>query len=355
VRVALVCPYSLSVPGGVQAQVLALAQAFRGGGHEAQVLAPWDGPPPEADNVIAVGRSIRVRVNGSVASMAPLPGPLLRAALALQRGRFDVIHLHEPLAPSITIAALACHAAPVVGTFHAAGDRTPYRWLGPLLKPLAARIDWRVAVSEPAKRLAHRYLGGSYEVLFNGIDVNRYDSVAARAVEVPTILFLGRHEVRKGLDVLLEAMAALPADVRLWVGGDGPETVRLRRRYGGDRRVEWLGRLSEDDKIARLRSASVVCIPSLHAESFGVALLEAMAAQTPVVASDLPGYRHLGGGGGALLIPPGEPRSLAAALSKVLRDSALADNLGELGRWRARDFDIGELARQYIEIYQRLT
>jgi phosphatidyl-myo-inositol alpha-mannosyltransferase len=318
------------------------------------VLAPWDGPSPEPDGVTAVGRSLHIPVNGSTASMAPFPAPLVRTLHALRRGGFDVIHLHEPLAPSITIAALAGHPAPVVGTFHAAGDHTPYRWFAPLLKPLAARIDWRVAVSRPAEQLARHYLGGRYEVLFNGIDVHRYESVVAGTVDVPTILFLGRHEPRKGLDVLLAAMASLPGDVRLWVGGHGPVTVPLRRRYGGDRRIEWLGPLTEDDKIARLRAASVLCTPSLHGESFGVALLEAMAAQTPVVASDLPGYRQLASGGAAQLVQPGNPPALAAGLSAVLGDPRLADQLRTVGRERVHRFSIHELANRYLDIYARV-
>jgi phosphatidylinositol alpha-mannosyltransferase len=287
--------------------------------------------------------------------MAPLPAALKRTMQILRRGGFDVIHLHEPLAPSITIAALAGHAAPVVATFHATGDRTPYRWLGPAVKPFANRIDRRVAVSPPAEQLARRYLGGTYEVLSNGIDLDRYKSAAFREVDVPTILFLGRHEPRKGLGVLLEAMANLPADVRLWVAGHGPLTVSLRRRYGGDRRIEWLGQLAEGDKIACLRAASVVCLPSLHGESFGVALLEAMAAQTPVVASDLPGYRQLGAGGGALLVRRGDPRSLAAGLLAVLRDSRLAEQLRMLGRERIQRFNIYQVAERYLEIYEELS
>ena len=354
-RVALVCPYSLSAPGGVQGQVLGLAAALRTRGHEAIVVAPFDGTRPEPDGIIAVGRSIRIPVNGSIAAMAPLPGPVARAVHNLRRGDFDVVHLHEPLAASITMAALAGRVGPMVGTFHAAGDRTPYRWIGPLLRPLAGRIDRRVAVSEPARRLAERYLGGTYEVLFNGVDVSSFDGGAPVPVDRPTILFLGRHEQRKGLEVLLLAMAHLPDEVRLSIAGHGPLTGSLRRRYGDDRRIEWLGQLDETNKIARLHAASVVCVPSLHGESFGVTVLEAMAARTPVVASDLAGYRQLAADGAALLVPPGHPNQLAAGLLAVLRDPVLAARLSELGCQQARRFSIDQLARRYISIYETIA
>jgi phosphatidylinositol alpha-mannosyltransferase len=343
------------VPGGVQAQVLGLAGALRAVGHEAVVVAPYDGRRSEPDGIIAVGRSIRIPVNGSIAAMAPLPGPMARTVQYLRRGKFDVVHLHEPLAASITLAALVGRVAPVVGTFHAAGDRTPYRWAGPLLKPLALRIDRRVAVSEPAKQLAHRYLGGTYEVLFNGVDLGRFASGTAVVIDRPTILFLGRDEPRKGLRFLLEAMAYLPADVRLRIAGAGHRNRALHRRYSDDRRIEWLGELDENDKIAHLRAASVLCVPSLHGESFGVTLIEAMATKTPVVASDLPGYRQPAAGGAALLVPPGDARQLAASLLTVLRDQALADRLRELGRQRSQQFGIELLAKSYISIYRTIA
>lgn len=361
-RIALVCPYSLSVPGGVQGQVLGLAAAFGRQGHEAVVVAPCDGPGPEGDGIVAVGRSLRFRVNGSTAPMAPLPGPAVRTVRALRRGGFDVVHLHEPVAASITLAALAGgigRFAPTVGTFHAAGDQTPYRWAGRLLKPVAARLDRRVAVSEAARRLAQHHLGGTYDVLFNGIDATAFSARAtdgaAAAVDRPTILFLGRHEPRKGLEVLLEAMAQLPDEVALWVAGEGPATAALRRRWAHDRRISWLGPLDEADKVARLRKASVVCVPSLHGESFGVTLLEAMAAGTPVVASDLPGYRPLAAGGAALLTPPGRPEPLAATLRAVLTDPAVAARLRHLGCLQAQHYSIDHLARRYLAIYEALA
>ncbi len=353
-RVGLVSPYSLSAPGGVQTQVLGLADELRRLGHHVAVIGPTDGPP--LGGVTPVGRSIPIRVNGSVAPMAPHPSAAVRTLRTLRQGGFDVVHLHEPLAPSITIPALVAHPAPLVGTFHAAGDRTPYRWLGGSLRRLAGRLDARVAVSETAARLAHRHLGGTYEVLFNGIDVRRHSSADPARVDAPTVLFLGRHEPRKGLDVLLAAMAQLPDDLVLWVAGDGPEHHRLRRRHGADARIRWLGRLGDDDKIARLRAATVVCVPSLHGESFGIVLLEAMAAGTPVVASDLPAYRALTDHGRAAhLVAAGDATALAGGLLHVLHDPCHAADLRASGERLTQRYTLETLARRYVTIYERVA
>ena len=353
VRVGLVCPYSLSARGGVQGQVVGLARALERLGLDATIIAPG-AVPPDLDGT-SVGRAFRFRVNGSVAPMAPQPAAALRTVRALAGGGFSVLHLHEPLAPSITIPALLSHPVPVVGTFHAAGDHTPYRWLGAPLRRLAGRIDARVAVSEPAAQLARRHLGGSYEVLFNGIDADRFRGPAPAQADSGTILFLGRHEPRKGLDVLLDAISSLPPDVTVRVAGDGPTTARLRERHRRDPRISWLGPLTEADKISHLRAASVLCAPSRHGESFGMVLLEAMAAGTPAVASDVAGYRSLGEQSGAvLLVPPDDPRELAAALRRVLSDRRLAADLRARGEDHVRRCSMDELAVRYVEIYERV-
>jgi phosphatidylinositol alpha-mannosyltransferase len=171
--------------------------------------------------------------------------------------------------------------------------------------------------------LAQQHLGGSYELLFNGIDVSRYGAPTAEAAGM-TILFLGRHEPRKGLDVLLDALPLLPRYVSVRVAGNGPATARLRERHRGDERIRWLGRLTEAGKIRELQAASVLCAPSRHGESFGMVLLEAMAAGTPIVASDVPGYRSLSSRADAAhLVPPGNPNVLAAGLLRVLSDHRL--------------------------------
>jgi phosphatidylinositol alpha-mannosyltransferase len=220
---------------------------------------------------------------------------------------------------------------------------------------LGAPLDVRCAVSEDARELAQRSLGGEYTLVFNGIEVEHFAKADPWPTSGPTIFFIGRHEPRKGLAVLLDAMASLPSDVRLWVGGDGPETAELRAQHDGDRRIEWLGRIDDDEKASRLRGADVFCAPSLRGESFGVVLLEGMAAQTPVVASDLPGYRNVArAGSDAVLVPPGDAGALARAIEGVLADATCTESLVSSGFQRAEEFSMDNLARRYIELYSAL-
>jgi phosphatidyl-myo-inositol alpha-mannosyltransferase len=351
VRIGIVCPYSLTIPGGVQGQVLALARTLRHMGHDTRVLAPCDGPPPDPA-VTPLGNSLPTAANGSVAPIAPDVSAQLRTIRALRDEDFDVVHLHEPLCPGPTHTALLFKSQPLVGTFHAAGGSAAYRWLTPAVRWMAQKLDLRCAVSEDARAMAFEALGGEYRLVFNGVEVDAFRKAAPWPTEGPTIFFLGRHEPRKGLAVLLEAMVQLPADVRLWVAGDGPETDVLRSRAAGDSRIEWLGRITEEEKARRLRGADVFCAPSLRGESFGVVLLEAMAAETPVVASDLPGYANVARADrDALLVPPGDATGLAGALRRVLADQSLSAGLVASGEARAAEFSMEHLAEVYLESY----
>lgn len=354
-RIGLVCPYSLTVPGGVQYQVLGLARSLRGLGHEVRVLAPCDGPPPDA-GVTSLGMSIPTAANGSVAPIAPDPSAQLRLIRALRDEEFDVLNLHEPLVPGAGMTACVFKSAPLVGTFHAAGNVGPYRWGRTPLRMIAKRLDLRLAVSHDAKGLARRTLNGDYEVLFNGIEVDRFAKATPWPSEGPTVFFIGRHEPRKGLAVLLEAMAELPADVRLWVGGIGPDTDLLKARHAGDPRIEWLGRISDEEKASRIRGADVFCAPSLGGESFGIVLLEGMAAQTPTVASDLDGYRNVATNEvDALLVPPGDAAALATAIGRVIGDSSLRSSLVEAATQRAAEHSMDELAQLYLDRFALLV
>ncbi len=354
-RIAQVCPYSLTLPGGVQAQVMGLARVLRALGHEARVLGPCDGAPPEPW-VTPLGVSIPTASNGSVAPIAPDPSAALRTIRALHDEEFDVVHLHEPLVPGPPLTALIVADAPRIGTFHRAGGSKAYRHLRPVVRWLATRLDLRCAVSREAAATASAALGGTYEVLFNGIEIERFALADPWPTEGPTILFMGRHEPRKGLAVLLEAMARLPPDIRLWVGSDGPQTRQLQSQYAGDPRVSWLGRIDDDEKARRLRGADVFCAPSLGGESFGVVLLEAMAAGTPAVASDLTGYRAVARPGvDALLVPPGEERPLAAALTRVLTEPDLSAALRANGSAHVATFAMECLAGRYLDLYGTLA
>jgi phosphatidylinositol alpha-mannosyltransferase len=353
-RIAQVCPYSLTLPGGVQAQVMGLTRVLRALGHEVRVLGPCDGPPPEPW-VTPLGASIPTASNGSMAPIAPDPSAALRTIRALHDEEFEVVHLHEPLVPGPPLTALIVADVPRLGTFHRAGGSLAYRRLRPVVRWLAKRLELRCAVSEAAAATATAALGGRYEVLFNGIEVDRFAKADPWPTDGPTILFMGRHEPRKGLAVLLEAMARLPGDVQLWVASDGPQTRQLQSQYAGDPRIAWLGRLDEGEKASRLRGADVFCAPSLGGESFGVVLLEAMAAGTPVVASDLAGYRAVARAGvDALLVPPGEEQPLAAALGRVLADPALSASLQSNGELHVAGFAMECLALRYLELYRDL-
>jgi phosphatidylinositol alpha-mannosyltransferase len=352
-RIGMVCPYSLTIPGGVQEQVLGLARSLRAKGHEVRVLGPCDGPPPDAF-VTPLGNSLPTAANGSIAPLAPDVSAALRTARALNDEAFDIIHVHEPFAPGPTLTAVVLKLAPIVATFHSAGFNSSYKMWGKTMKIIAPRIDVRTAVSKDAVELVKQYLGGEYEILFNGIEIERYRPIEEKERE-NAIFFLGRHEPRKGLAVLLQAMTKLPADVKLWIGSDGPETEELKEQYKGDSRIEWLGRISDEEKIDRLHRAGVFCAPSLHGESFGVVLLEAMAAHVPVVASSLDGYMNVATHDvNALLVEPGDASALASALARVLVDSRLRQRMVDAGRDNALSYSMNALADQYVLIYRRL-
>jgi len=332
VRIGIISPYSLSIPGGVQSQVLALSRALNRLGHKVRVLGPCDGAPPET-GVTSLGASIPTFANGSIAPIAPDLACTLRTIRAFRDEEF-------------------LRSAPIVGTWHAAGGSKAY--LTPGVKWLATRMNIRTAVSQHARDMAHEALGGSYEIVFNGIEVDNFVDATPTKCDGPTIAYVGRHEPRKGLEVLLEAMTSLPQNTTLWIMSDGPQTEELRSRYEDDQRLHWLGAVSEEEKIERIKGADVFCAPSLRGESFGIVLLEAMAGGTPVVASDLPGYRNVAPKGDeAYLVPPGDAKALSAGLLKVLENQELADQLCESGSKRVSEFSMDRLAAMYVDIYER--
>jgi len=333
-RVALVCPYSLSRPGGVQGQVLGLARTLRRLGHRPTVFAPLDGPPPTGStvDVVGTGRSVSLPANGSVAPVARSLPAVARGVRAIRSGGYDVVHLHEPFTPGLAYGLMVSGGVPpMVATFHRSGGSPFYTALTPVARRLAARFAVRCAVSEAARATASEALGGTYEVGFNGVEVDRYQGLEPWPTDRPTVLFLGRHEPRKGLEFLLRAFDGLDAvggqDATveggpgrtpvLWIAGDGPQTTALRRLHPGSDRIRWLGVLSEEEKVRRLVAADVLCAPSTGGESFGMVLVEAMAARTMVVASDIDGYREAAGGH-AVLVPPGDAHVLADTLTQVL-------------------------------------
>jgi len=330
--VALVCPYSLSRPGGVQGQVVGLARALEARGHRVTVFAPLDAAAdaPPGVHLEVAGGSVRLPANGSVAPVTLSVPTVVRALRTLRTGGYDVVHVHEPFAPGVPFGLLVGRGLPpLVATFHRSGPSPFYRALGPLTRRLAQRFAVRCAVSPSARSTAASALGGEYDLGFNGVEMDRFLHVDPWPRSGPTILFLGRHEERKGLGVLLSAFERLRLPPNgpdtgggglrptLWVAGDGPRTDALRQLHPGAPDLQWLGVLTEDEKIRRLMAADIVAAPSLGGESFGMVLVEAMAARAVVVASDIEGYREAAGGH-AVLVPPGAADALADALAGVL-------------------------------------
>src|SRR5262245_55543458 len=343
-------PYSLSRPGGVQGQVLGLARALRHRGLDVRVVAPCDGPPP-APGVVCVGPSVEWDSNGSIAPIAPDATAARRTAEALRTIEPDVVHLHEPAVPGPCLSTLIGYSGAMVGTFHASGELA-HQWTRPALKSLMSRLTARVVVSESARQTAELNWGGRYDLLWNGIEVDRFANATPMPSDRPAVFFVGRHEPRKGLAPLLDAWAGLDRDAELWIAGTGPQTKELRKRKLAG--VEWLGSISDSELESRMRGATVYCAPSLHGESFGVVLLEAMAAGTAIVGSAIEGYSNVARPAReAVLVPPGEPEELRDALRRVLDDASLRACLIAEGRARADEFSMTRLADHYIEIYER--
>lgn len=360
-RVALVCPYAWDRDGGVQSHVRSLADTLRARDHEVTVLAPYRSKPPQDDggpgDVRRVAKAFGVPANGSVAPVAfgPVAAALVRKALGAIDA--DVMHLHEPLIPSLSLLALWNSKTPSVGTFHAAAEESfGYRIASPILQRAAGRLTIRTAVSDAARELISRYIPGDYALTPNGVDTRRFATAEPLfdRTDRPRVLFLSRIERRKGVEVLIQAMTRLrDLDVELVVGGSGPEE-RSARALAERLQVPatFLGRVPDEDVPRLYRSADVYCAPGLGGESFGIVLVEAMAAGTPVVCSDLPGFRAVGGGA-AELVPPGEAGPLADALRKVLTDPSHAERMRKMSSRMASAYDWSRLVVGVEALYER--
>ncbi|MGH2807682.1 MAG: glycosyltransferase family 4 protein [Actinomycetota bacterium] len=359
-RIALVCPYAWDRFGGVQSHVRSLAAVLRRREHEVLVIAPTAARPEPADGVAFAGRTVDIPANGSIAPLSF--GPVATAAVrrALRDFEPEVLHLHEPLIPSLSLLALWNAPCPAVGTFHAAAEESSgYRVARAVLDRAANRLAIRTAVSGAAKALASMYFPGDYVITPNGIDFERFASAVPRVIGYPgrpKVLFLSRLERRKGIDVLLQAMSTL-SDVgcELVVAGDGPQRGSAQVRapqLGVD--AHFLGRVDDDDVASLFKTATVYCAPGVGGESFGIVLVEAMSAGAPIVCSDLPGFREVAAGA-AELVPPGDPDALAAALRRVLTDPAKQAEMREKSLHRAHFFDWARLVRDVEHLYEHAT
>lgn len=357
-RIAVVCPYAWDKVGGVQTNVRSLARTLRARGHDVLVIAPSgsrsDGRALEG--VASAGRSVGVPANGSVAPVAFGPGAALGVRRALRDFVPDVVHLHEPLIPSISLHALWGYEAPTVGTFHASAESSfGYRAARPVLERAARRLDVRTAVSDAARALVSRYFPGDYVLTPNGIDTASFtDAEPLDLGPGPRVLFFSRIERRKGLEVLIQAMTRLrDVHATLVIAGSGPEERHCRKLAAHlGVRAEFLGRLDEPDVPRAYRAADVYCAPAIGGESFGIVLLEAMAAGAPVVCSDLDGFRAVAAGA-ADLVPPGEPGPLADAIRAVLGEPERGRAMSKAGRRLASMYDWNRLVAGVEAVYER--
>jgi phosphatidylinositol alpha-mannosyltransferase len=369
-KVGIVVPYSWSFWGAVVEHAELQAQALRDLGVETRTIigndppgqftralhprVGRDGPPPP--DVIPVGRSAIVPANASLPNIILGPRSVLRVKRVLERERFDLIHVHEPMTPVLAIGALALTRSPVVATFHASGDLA---WAGPGMRLwgfLLDRIDARIAVSERARATAERYAPGQYEVVPNGVLIPPEADPSGREHR---ILFVGRQEARKGLPVLLRAWPDIHrrTGARLRVIGADPLAVRLllARQRIPDEGIDVLGFLSQEDLTAELLAAKAMAAPSLGGESFGMVLTRAFACATPVVASDIEGYRDVMTAETGLGVPPGDPTALADALVQLLVDEDRRCRLGLAGRRLAEErYSWDQIARRLVQVYEQV-
>jgi phosphatidylinositol alpha-mannosyltransferase len=367
VRVGLVCPYSFDIPGGVQAHVADLARTLIGLGHQVSVLAPGedDTPTELPEFLVPAGRSMPIKYNGSVARLSFGPVSYTRVRRWIRAGRFDVLHVHEPVAPSLSMLALMVADGPIVATFHTANPRSRMllAFQG-VLQPFLEKITGRIAVSELARQVQVEHLGGDAVIIPNGVDVQFF----AKASPLPgyprpggTIGFIGRYdEPRKGMPVLLDALRLLVPtrpDLQLLVAGGGDEKD-LREQAGPELAgtLRLLGRVSDEDKAAMLRSVDIYCAPNIGGESFGIILTEAMSAGTPVVASDLDAFRRvLDNGIAGVLARVGDASALAGALGRVLDGPGRRAVLAAQGRRVVASYDWPVVAATVVKVYETVV
>ena len=360
-KIGLVTPYVYPLPGGVNDHVGHLYEALRARGHDVRILTASHGLQRSSEgDVIRIGKGFSVPANGSMGTLTVSPRYRSLIQAVLDREQFDLLHFHEPFVPLLALFTLRESRSVNIATFHAyAGYAPGYQLGGKMLGPVARNLHGRIAVSAAARHFADRYLPGDYKVIPNGVDLRRF----AQAVPMarwqdgrPNILFVGRLEPRKGLLPLLKAYRILRkggCDCRLLVVGSGPQE-REARRYVMTRRlpdVEFLGRVSDGDKVQLFKTADVYASPATGRESFGIVLLEAMASGTAIVCSDIHGYKGVvKRGEQALLVPPGESRPLAEALMRLLADPDLRERMGRSGLERVVEFGWERVAAR-VEAY----
>jgi phosphatidylinositol alpha-mannosyltransferase len=361
-RIGIVCPYSFDIPGGVQSHVQDLAETLLSMGHYVSVLAPADEDSPLPPYVVPAGRALPVRYNGSVARLAFGPVSATRVRRWITANEFDVLHVHEPLSPSLSmLAVLAARDEPVVATFHTALVRSrAMNVAAGMLQLVLEAISARIAVSPAARKVQVQHLDGGATEIPNGVAVARFaeaEPLDGWPGAGGAIGFLGRFtEPRKGFAVLAEAFARIAPDrpdLRLVVAGPGDPAEALADLPASVAdRITFLGRVSDEDKARLLRSVSVYVAPNTGGESFGMILTEAMAAGAVIVASDLDPFRAvLDNGQAGALFPAGDADALAGELVRLLDDPAQRLRLGERARVAVAPYDWPVIARRVFEVY----
>ena len=363
-RIGMACPYSFDVHGGVQSHVLQLAEVMRERGHYVSVLAPSSPRVELPDYVVSGGRALPVPYNGSVARLRFGPATHRMVKRWLADGEFDVLHLHEPNAPSLSLLALMIADGPIVATFHTSTTKSlSLSVFQGILRPWNEKIMGRIAVSDLARRWQIEALGSDAVQIPNGVNV----ASLASAPLLPgyprsgkTVLFLGRFdEPRKGMSVLLDALPALVerfGEIELLIVGRGDEDD-LREQAGElAGHLKFLGQVDDTQKASALRSADVYCAPNTGGESFGIVLVEAMAAGTAVVASDLDAFRRvLEGGRAGRLVPVEDPVALAEALITVLADDTVQADYVAAAAEAVRQYDWQVVADDILLVYETVA
>jgi phosphatidylinositol alpha-mannosyltransferase len=359
-RIGIVCPYSWDVPGGVQNHIRDLAEFLLNNGHHVEVLAPATESADLPEYVVSAGRAVSIPYNGAVARVLFGVGANSRVRSWINDGDFDLLHLHEPAIPSLSLLACWAGEGAMVGTFHAAAKyQKAIVAIGPILEPVIEKLSARIAVSESARLTLTAHLETDAIVIPNGIYADNYRDGSSRSEWTGnTIGFLGRFEEdRKGLPVLLDALPIISRfipDIRVLIAGPGDSEVVLEKVDPQLRnRVEFLGKISESDKTDFLASVSLYIAPNTGGESFGIILAEAMAGGAAVVASDIPAFADvLGNGEFGALFESENSESLAKVIIDLVRDDSKRKELAAAGAVHAQRFDWSQVGEEIFEVYE---
>jgi phosphatidylinositol alpha-mannosyltransferase len=367
-KIALVSPYDYPYPGGVTEHIHHLEMEFVRRGHVVKIIAPSSSSKLElSDNIYRIGGIVPVSVSGSIARITLSPGSYRWVKQILNRERFDIVHLHEPLMPVLCLVALRHSKSVNVGTFHAYREGNFAYLAGKaVLQRFIGRLHGRIAVSGPARELVNRYFPGDYEIIPNGIDPDYFGS--ENISPLPqfmdgklNVLFVGRMEKRKGLRYLLRSWVSITRqypETRLIVVGEGDLREECERYVAQNRlaNVVFVGFVTNDELRRYYRTAHIFCAPSTGFESQGIVLLEAMAAGRPIVATSIAGYASvITDGQQGWLVPPGDSMSLAVAMGSLLGNEALRDRMGRAGLQTAQSYAWDKVATRVLDYYEEVT